>query len=130
MKAADVIWNRAAMNDGGLNPERGDRALASLLYAHGYICNSGVLQAVEILTSEELAAAIAGYRHFGLGDVADLLVRSRELLDSMTDLDRVVTTLDGAYRALVPSDASLVSRFETDYNLHPDVYAPPEKHCG
>ena len=69
----DRVWNRAAMDDGGEEPRAGDRALADLLYAHGMVMNGGVHHALEVLTPDELKAAIAGFRYFSLGAVADLL---------------------------------------------------------
>ena len=39
---ADLIWNRAALENGGETPACGDVALALLLTVHGFVANSGV----------------------------------------------------------------------------------------
>jgi hypothetical protein len=68
----DQVWNRAALQSGGLNPGEGDRALAALLVAHGMVMNGGVAHALESLSSEERSAAAAGFRFFSFSDIADL----------------------------------------------------------
>ena len=72
MTETDVIWNCAAMENGGTNPGRGDRALAVPLHAHGLAMNGGVLHAAELLNDDELTDAQSGYRFFGLSAVADV----------------------------------------------------------
>ncbi|MGM0928514.1 MAG: hypothetical protein ACQEXN_02235 [Actinomycetota bacterium] len=68
---ADDIWNRAVdyEYDGPL--AEGDQALRDLLLLDGMAQNGGLLHAVEGLEPEELAAALAGYRWFGLDALAD-----------------------------------------------------------
>lgn len=120
---ADMIWNRAC----GENPLRalpGDRALADLLYAHGLAMNGGVLHAVECLTAEELSDAKAGYRYFGLDDVASLLSRARGIIETVDDLGSHEQQLDSEYAHMVPSDSSLVDRFEKRLKVKPLDFAP------
>jgi hypothetical protein len=107
---ADLIWNRAC----GEDPPRalpGDRALANLLYAHGLAMNGGVLHAVECMTAEEQSDAEAGYRYYGLDDVASLLSRARGIFKAVLDLGSYEQQLDGEYALFVPSDSSLVECF-------------------
>ena len=68
-----AVWNRAAMESGGLSPREGDVALSALLIVHGLVMNGGVFHAVEAVKEDELRAACAGFRYFGFDDVAELL---------------------------------------------------------
>ena len=68
-----LVWNRAALEDGGPTPAEGDLALAALLRAHGVVMNGGVDHALEVLSAAELRAALAGYRYFGFEQIALLL---------------------------------------------------------
>src|SRR6476661_8332679 len=107
---SDTIWNRAC----GEEPLRalpGDRALADLLYAHGLAINGGVLHAVECMTAEELSNAEAGYRYYGLDDVASLLSRARAIFEAADNLGNHEQQFDGDYARMIPSDSSLVERF-------------------
>ena len=113
MTDADLIWNRAAMEDGGSNPSAGDRALASLLYAHGLAMNGGVLHAAECLESSELSAAQSGYRYFDLSPVADLLSRARAAFDADDELESQEPLLDLEYATLIPDDSFLVHPLST-----------------
>jgi hypothetical protein len=125
MTETDVIWNRAAMENGGTNPGRGDRALAALLHAHGLAMNGGVLHVAELLNDDELTDAQSGYRFFGLSAVADVLARARGLLNDDVDLGRYERKLDREYSNLVLEDSTLVQRFEQYYRSHPSDFAPP-----
>jgi hypothetical protein len=127
---ADRIWNRACGDD-PLRSLPGDRALRDMLRAHGLTMNGGVLHAVECLTAEELTDAEAGYRYFGLGEVAFLLSRARKLFETGDDLDRHERQLDGHYADLIPSDSSLVELFEKQLKVKPSDFAPlPAKDIG
>lgn len=121
---ADVIWNRACMEDGGEAPRVGDRALAALLLAHGLAMNGGVLHAAEMLSDEELAAAVAGYRFFGLEAIAALLCEARGLLGQEAELDEQESMLDQRYAAVIPDDELLVQQFREHWAAHPEDYAP------
>ncbi len=120
MRDADLVWNRAALDRGGPAPRDGDVALAALLLAHGLAMNGGVLHAVEALTPSQLQAACAGYRYFGLSDVADLLDAASQVAWTADNERKFIK----AYGALLPSDADLVEKFEQHFDLHRDRYAP------
>ena len=124
MTDADLIWNRAAMDNGGDSPEVGDRALADLLAAHGLIMNGGVFHAVECLDDKEMSAASAGYGHFGLEAIGELLNQASETLGSGEDDDEREAEFDAAYLAIVPDDSSLAERFENRLASHPHEFAP------
>mgnify|MGYP007114256039 CR=1 FL=1 len=119
---ADLIWNRAAIEDGGPAPSAGDRSLACLLLAHGLVMSGGVLHAVECLESAELIAAQAGYRYFNLIPVAELLTRARTKCDD-DDPGSQEPLLDAEYATLIPDDAFLVERFEQRLRSHPDDFS-------
>lgn len=46
--AADLIWNRAALEGGGASPGPGDFTLADALAFHGLVMNGGALDAAEL----------------------------------------------------------------------------------
>jgi hypothetical protein len=120
---ADMIWNRACGED-PLRTLPGDRALANLLYAHGLAENGGVLHAVEFMTANELSDAAAGYRYYGLDDVASLLYRARAIFEIGDKLGSHEQQLDGEYARMIPSDSSLVKRFEERLRSSPSDFAP------
>ena len=122
MTDAIKIWNRACGE--GLRTLPGDRALTDLLYAHGMAMNGGVLHAVELMTADELSDAQAGYRYFGLDDIALLLSRARQIFEAGDDLGSHERPLDRQYAQLIPSDDSLVERFETRLKSSPADFAP------
>ena len=120
---ANMIWNRAC-GEAQLRALPGDRALADLLHAHGLAMNGGVLHAIECLTAEELSDAEAGYRFFGLDGIASLLSRARRIFEAGNELGNHERQLDGAYAHMVPSDSSLVDRFEKRLKSNPSDFAP------
>src|SRR5262245_48266251 len=120
---ADMIWNRACGED-PLRSLPGDRALADLLRAHSLAMNGGVLHAVECLTASELSAAEAGYRFYGLDEAASLLSRARTIFQIGDELESHELQLDRQYAAMIPSDSSLVKRFQKRLKSHPSEYAP------
>jgi hypothetical protein len=124
MTEADLIWNRAVLENGGAMPRDGDLALTALMRAHGLTMNGGILHAVDILSQRELTAARAGYRFFGFGPVASLFSRAKDLLDADADLDAFERILDHEYASYVPSDSVLVERFESHLATSPSDFAP------
>ncbi len=124
MRASDLIWNRAATENGGNAPSRGDIALSALLSAHGLAMNGGVLHAAELLTEDNLKAALDGYRFFGLDAVAELLVRARHLVGGGGELDVIEHQLDAEYEQYVPCDSELYGRFERHLRMCPADFSP------
>ncbi len=120
---ADMIWNRACGED-PLQSLPGDRALVNLLRAHGLVMNGGVLHAVECLAPSDLSDAESGYRFYGLDAVASLLSRARIILEIDRELGDLEQQLDGQYAEIIPTDSSLVERFEKQLELNPSEYAP------
>ena len=123
LSEADMIWNRACGED-PLRVLPGDRALADLLYAHGLAMNGGVLHAVECLTADELSDAEAGYRFFGLDDIASLLSRARRILEAGEDLGTHELPLIEEYGRIIPSDGFLAECFETRFAASRPDFAP------
>lgn len=125
-----TIWNRAAMERGGTSPRAGDRALADLLHFHNVSMNGGVLHGYEVRTEVEMAAAIAGYRYFGLDEAAaavEWLVGEASGVDLDTDseaAERLEFEGDERYANAVPTDAALVAAFEHRYSAEPEAFAP------
>jgi hypothetical protein len=124
MTNADLIWNRATMDEGRASPFPGDRALSSLLSAHGLAMNGGVLHAVELLSNAQLRAAMEGYSYFGFTESAQLLFRAREIFNRDCDLERHELELDREYEQHIPDDTAIVRRFEQRLASHPGEFAP------
>jgi hypothetical protein len=129
--ASDLVWNRAC-EEFDITPgmPRGDAALAALLLCHGMAMNGGLPHAVEGLEAEELARAIAGYRFFGLDEVADLVADvARQAADlDPSDLDaadQLEVRSNERFYALVPDDDSVAGAFQAHFREHPEDYAPP-----
>ncbi len=95
-----------------------------MLRAHGLAMNGGVLHAVECLSACELADAEAGYRYYGFEEVASLMSHAVTIVDAGIDLESHEPQLDRKYAALIPSDSSLVERFEERLKSHPSEFAP------
>jgi hypothetical protein len=76
MDSADVIWNRAALENGGPHPRAGDTALSAVLRPHGLAMSGGLLDAVEQLTEAQLDAAETGYGWLRLPPPPSLSPRS------------------------------------------------------
>jgi hypothetical protein len=109
---SDQVWNRACLQDGGVQPSRGDRALADMLVAHGLVMNGGVHHAVNCLSLEELAAAVAGYEYFRLPEVASFLAALPTDPDLGEWTEQSEFKANERYDKLVPSDEYLSTKFE------------------
>jgi len=103
--AETVIWNRAAMENGGANPRRGDVALASALRLHGMVMNGGLDHACEVLDPDTVAAAVSGFRYLGADDVAELVESVEALLAS--EADEEIEQANRRYDELIPTDSRL-----------------------
>jgi hypothetical protein len=101
----------------------GDRALQAMLLFHGLTMNGGVLHAIECLQSDELTAAEAGYRYFGLDNFGVLLKDARAVAASRNDSLRE-QALEKSYKLMVPNDEALAKRFEAALCRNPDDFAP------
>src|SRR5688500_6092656 len=76
--SARDVWNRAHWDGRGWTATYpGDRALADLLLAHGETFHGGVHHVIEALSAKALAAALDGYRFFGLDAAAAALEDAR-----------------------------------------------------
>jgi hypothetical protein len=113
------IWNRAVLNGGGPAPRPGDVALAALMRFHGLAVNGGVEHAFEVLSTAELDAAIAGFKHFHLAEVASVLTALRASLE-----DAELDTLQERYGTMVPNDAVITAAFQARLAECPDDFAP------
>lgn len=116
----DAIWNRASLDSGGPCPRAGDRALASLLLAHGLIMNGGLVHALDSLTQSEIASAIAGFEYFVFTAASAAL---KQLHD---DSDDVEERLSRMYWAVVPNDETLDHALRQKLLASPDEFAPLE----
>jgi hypothetical protein len=129
VNAADIIWNRAAMQSSGMDPRPGDVALASVLHLHGLAMNGGLLDAIERLSDSDLDAAEDGYRWLGLDGAAQAVrfVRSQVadgVLDDDSRVDSLEQEADGHYAEVVPDDEALVAAFRRRLEQHPEAFTP------
>ena len=86
--------------------------------------NGGVLDAIESLSPDELAAAQAAYSHFGLAFVTTLIGAAREAIHQDQDLDILEPKLDQDYWAVIPDDGTLVNAFTAHFNGNAGEYSP------
>jgi hypothetical protein len=125
---ADAIWNRAALQRGGTNPQPGDVALSAVLRLHGLAMSGGLLDAIERLSDPDLDAAQDGYQWLDLNDASEGIrfVRS-QIADGALDNDRRVDSLeqeaDARYAAAVPQDETLVTAFTRCLQQRPEAFA-------
>jgi len=117
----DRIWNRAALENGGVAPGIGDSAPASLLRVHGLAMNGGVPHAIQALSPKDREIAVAGFRHFGLVAAADVFAAP---VDASEDEESSELRLNAAYLAAVPSDATIVQAFRQRLIAFPSEFSP------
>jgi hypothetical protein len=115
-----IIWNRAAMADGGPTPRRGDTALSAALRLHNMVMSGGLDHTLGVLTPEALASAADGFRYLLLGDVAELVEQAH---DAAGD-DDLLDELDARYSALIPRDQVIGDQFEALLQQRPNDFAP------
>jgi len=130
VEAADLIWNRAALERGGASPGVDDRALADVLAFQGLAMNGGVLDAVERTSAADLARTGAAFRWFGLEAINNPLASVRREIRAgvLEELDRAEALELGAdrdYEAILPSDESLATVFRRRLEDDPSAFCPP-----
>jgi len=86
--------------------------------------NGGVLNAVESLSPDELAAAQAGYSYFGFAGIATLIGSAHDALHQEQDLDELEPKLDQDYWVAIPDDRTLVKAFTVHFNANAVEYSP------
>ncbi|MCP4958388.1 MAG: hypothetical protein GY925_03860 [Actinomycetia bacterium] len=127
MKPADFIWNRACRPSESteISEREGDRSLAAMLLVHGLVMNGGPWGAIESCDGDELSAAAAGYRYFGLETGADLIDRlAAALIDVPVDDGKFEAEWNDAYSGAVSGDDVLVVAFEARHRDVPEDFAP------
>jgi hypothetical protein len=112
------VWNRAAVEAGGVSPRDGDKALAAVLEAHGLVMNGGVFHAVECLDPERLSRCCEGYVYFGLAEIAALLKAAA----NTEETDETEAAFNNGYWTHAKDDAAISERFEKDISQHPERY--------
>jgi hypothetical protein len=128
MLTPEAIWNRAARDEGGPRPLRGDMALTAVLRLHSLAMSGGVLAAVERLTDPELDAAESGYTWLGLAGAAQViaLIRDEVRAGTLDDDDRAEQLeheADQRYADTIPADATLHSVFRRRLAEEPSAFA-------
>lgn len=127
MDLADTIWNRAALESGGPAPGAGDLALAAALRLHSSAMSSGVLDAVEHMTDEELDAAEAGYRWLHVPAASEAIAAVRRAIadGALDDPDRTSAlelSSENHYDAAIEDDAALDNAFRARLGTDPDAF--------
>lgn len=82
--------------------------------------NGGVGHVPAVLTQVEVSAAIAGFRYFGMNEVAELL-RGIEFAREQ-DFEH----LDQMYGTFIASDSTISDAFEAKLVASPEDFAPVE----
>ena len=128
--AAEVVWNRAALENGGSSPATGDRALADMLAFHGLVMSGGLLNAVELTPVQEQARISAAFQWFGLESITDLITSVRQeieagVLDEPGQAEVLELTANRDYQAILPSDDVLLAVFQRRLNDDPSAFASP-----
>jgi len=124
LTVASRVWNRAGELVGQPGPKVGDSQLSAMLLAHNITMNGGVLHCVEALSTQELDAALDGYRYFGLNAGADIIETARTVLPAAAL--EAECKLDAAYAAAVPADSLIFAIFERHFQSHPEAYGAIE----
>ena len=119
----EKIWQRAC-GSGPAAPGTGDVALMAMLTFHGLVMNMGTLHAIECLNDEQVAASRAGYRYFGLKNIAGVIGAGQHAIAQGLDRDELDTMLEEAYAAIIEEDGVLLRAFEAHYAQDPSAYAP------
>ena len=114
MSQADLVWNRAALEQGGRNPLAGDRHIVALIALHSVLMNGGLEHAMDSLTSNEFQAGVAGFRFLGMNDVAHVL----ESAAASTSVE----SFEDEYLRLVPDDACIADSFERVFADSPELF--------
>lgn len=122
------VWNRAAFGS-ATAPQVGDAALASLLRVHSRAMSGGLLDALESSTPAEVAAAVDGYRLFGLAAAAEVVESVYSRMEAGLDddeADLLEAEADERYGAVVPDDEAIFSAFRERLASHPQDFGPSE----
>lgn len=118
------------MYDGGAAPGVSDQALTDLLGLHNLAMSGGLLSALDLRTPEGVLTAVAGYRHFGLHDAADVwqwLIGEVDTHDPDREpefFEVLESEADRRYAAVIPTDDTIVQAFQQHFKAHPEQYAP------
>jgi hypothetical protein len=81
------------------------------------VMNGGVDHALEVLPPSEFASGIAGFRYFGLAEVA-------AVLETASAANLGWERFNLRYAALVPADDTIVEAFHRKYCASPEAFAP------
>jgi hypothetical protein len=99
-------------------------ALKSLLMAHGMVMNGGVVHCHESLEPHAIDDAIAGFRWFGLGEVADLLTSTAEGHPAGGLDEAASLAADDSYNSLIPTDGVVEAAFRQRLQVAPEAFSP------
>lgn len=121
-----AIWNRAVLRAGGSAPREGDAALAALMLLHSLAMNGGLLDALESLKAPELAAAVAGYRFFGLTGAAGAIERIAARLAAGADPEKIENPANEEYWREIRDDETIATAFSRHRARRPEAYAALE----
>lgn len=106
------------MDGGGSAPLEGDVALVALLRLHSLAMNGGLAHGLEVLDPTQCVAAIAGFRYFGLEDMAILIEHAMQVSEDE------LYEYDDQYFSLVPKDDILVEAFLQNFATDPKAFSP------
>jgi hypothetical protein len=114
-----MSWARIATPVPGSSLRAGDAALTAALALHSVAMNGGVFHALGVLSEYERSAACAGFRYYGLDDIAAVI----EAAAAEDRTDESGARVDREYGDL-DVEAILDARFRADFAARRDHYAP------
>lgn len=84
--------------------------------------NGGLEHCLQAADSQELVAAVEGFRYLGAGEAADVLVKAREAGPAASE--KVLGRFESRYFELFQRDQALVELFERRFSETPEDFAP------
>jgi hypothetical protein len=108
LSEADLVWNRAC--DVDFEPRLpGDHALWDVIHLDSDINNGGLDHAIDCVGPPAFVAAAAGFRYFGIEEVAEIVERANAIAERVMK-DGVVDILD-----LTAAELAEIEELETRY---------------
>ena len=116
---AAIVWDRACALPAEKFHLPGDVALARMITMHSLIMNGGVHHALDVLSREDVEAALSGYQYFKLRSA--FLAISSVLSDASISEwnDENEAEANRLYYSTIPDDSALIEAFDRRYQEFP-----------
>lgn len=130
LERRDEIFDRACWADSRTDERllEPDRLLSAMMIFDAVCVHDGVLPALDCHSAEEFEHALAGYRHFGLDDVATVVesIARRSTKSPLSEQERwdFEAALEAEYEAACP-DTTVDKAFTAYHARRPGDFANP-----